>query len=67
MELENHLRECRNEKGVSQQEVADAVNVDRRSILRYEKGDRIPNLQTAIRLFMYYEKTVNELFELTSK
>lgn len=65
--LENHLRECRAEKGVSQQEVADAVHVDRRSILGYEKGSRVPSLQTAIRLSKYYKKTVNEIFEFVKE
>lgn len=65
--LKNRLRECRAEKGVSQQEVADAVHVDRRSILGYEKGSRVPSLQTAIRLSIYYGKTVNEIFNFVKE
>ena|GEM_PF-758580 len=64
VEVENQLRECRREKGVSQQDVADAIKVDRRSIIRYENGVRTPTLATALRLSDYYERPVNDIFHL---
>ena len=63
-EVENHLKECRKEKGVSQRDVADAIKVDRRSIIRYENGVRTPTLATALRLSEYYGRPVNDIFHL---
>lgn len=65
--LENHLKECRTEKGVSQQDVADAVNISRESVLKYETGKSNPTLRTALRLSEYYNRTVNEIFTITEE
>lgn len=64
MHVENSLRECREEKGVSQLEVASATSINSSSICSYESGERVPGLANALRLSAYYRKTVNELFRL---
>lgn len=62
MHVENSLRECRKEKGVSQLEVASATGINSSSISSYESGERIPGLANALRLSAYYDKFVNDLF-----
>lgn len=64
MIVENCLKECREEKGVSREAVADAVNVTTKTIYRYETGNQMPKLDSALRLSAYYGKTVNALFKL---
>ena len=46
----NRLEKLRTDKGMSRQELADAVKVTRVSIYRYECGDRVPDLSIANRL-----------------
>ena len=48
------LRELRNSAGVTQQELADAVNVSSHSISRFESGARVPDLETAVRIADFF-------------
>lgn len=43
--LHHFLREVREEKGYSQEEVAEKLNVSLKTIYRYEKGEIIPKLK----------------------
>lgn len=60
----NRLEELRREKGVSQAEVAKAVNVSRRTMERYESGEALPRIDTAYRLALYHQKTVYDVFQM---
>lgn len=55
------LRKCRAEKHISQQEVADAVGVDRVTIKNYENGITAPSYETAWRLADYYGVSLDAL------
>lgn len=44
------LRRARSKKGLSQQQLADALNVDRSTIAKWETGDRQPDTATLARL-----------------
>lgn len=48
------LRGLRGKKHVSQQEVADAVGVERVTIKNYENGLTVPSYETAWKLADYY-------------
>ena len=44
------LRRARSKKGLSQQQLADALNVDRSTVAKWETGDRQPDTATLARL-----------------
>lgn len=44
------LRRARIEKGLSQQQLADALNVDRSTVTKWETGNRQPDAETLARL-----------------
>ena len=44
------LRELRQEKGMTQQQIATLLNLKQQSYLRYENGTGEPSLNTLIRL-----------------
>ena len=58
MSLKN-LKLLRNEKGVSQQKVAEAVKTNQQSIHRYENGDYEPDIQTLILLADYFDTSID--------
>ena len=55
------LRQLRLQMGSTQQEVADALGMDRSTLNKYETGDRIPNMLTVRRLAAFYGISVDEL------
>ncbi len=51
------LVEARNERGLSQSEVARALGFDRRQIWQYENGVALP-LENFTKLAMFYQKPI---------
>jgi putative transcriptional regulator len=52
---------------MSQQQLADSVNVSRQTIVSIEKGDYAPSVKLALLLAKKLNATVEELFELEVK
>jgi putative transcriptional regulator len=57
-----NLRLARIEKNLSQQELADLVNVTRQTIGLIEKGDYNPTLNLCIKIARTLNKTLDQLF-----
>jgi len=57
-----NLRLARVEKNLSQQELADLVNVTRQTIGLIEKGDYNPTLNLCIKIARALNKTLDQLF-----
>ena len=55
------LKELRIQKGLSQQDLGDAIGVTKVSICGYENGTRLPNLEKLVSLAEELE-TTTELF-----
>ena len=55
----NKLRLLRNEKGISQQTLADAVGVSQPSIFKYETTNVEPDIETLKRMADYFETSVD--------
>ena len=65
MENKNHigtkLFKIRNEKGETQEHVAECVGITYVSLSRYENGQRMPKMDILARLAEHYGVTVDEL------
>lgn len=59
----NQLEKLRTAKGMSRQALADAAQVARVSIGRYEKGDRVPDLNIANRLAKAIGCSIEDLID----
>ena len=57
-----NLRLARVEQNLSQQELADLVNVTRQTIGLIEKGDYNPTLNLCIKIARALNKTLDQLF-----
>lgn len=67
MILGSRIKSLRKEKGLTQQELADLVNVTKVSICCYEKGNRTPNLETLMDLASVLNTTPNYLLGVDIK
>lgn len=61
-EKPNNLLEARKSAGLSRNKAAEDLNVDPKTLYRYEHGTQCPNVYVAIRLSDYYHRAVKELF-----
>ena len=66
--LGTQLMEARRARGLTQQAVADALNVARTTVVAMEKGDRRPRASPSwCRLAALYGRTVGDLVRATSR
>jgi len=61
-EVITKIKEYRQNAGLKQEELAEAVGVRRETIFRLEKGLYNPSLKLAMDIAKYFEVTVEELF-----
>ena len=61
MELKDQLAELRNKKGLSQIAAAEALNVSRQAISRWETGASAPGTENLIELSRLYGVSMDEL------
>jgi putative transcriptional regulator len=60
--MQNDVRALRTASGLSQLELAEALNVSRQTINSIETGRYTPSLPLAIALARYFGATVEEVF-----
>ncbi len=65
MTLGKRLKQVRVEKGFSQAEVADFLNISRQSISRWETDKAYPDLDNLVELSKYYEVSIDEILTET--
>lgn len=63
--LENRIRVLRAEKNISQSELAEAIEVSRKTISTIEVARFIPSTVIALKLARYFDVPVEEIFSLT--
>ncbi len=54
------LRELRKEKGLTQEQLAEVLNVSGRTVSRWETGTNMPDLSVLIQIAEFYEVEVKE-------
>lgn len=57
------LKELRKEKGLTQEQLAETLNVSGRTVSRWETGSNIPDLDTLIELADFYSVDIRELID----
>ena len=60
--MRNEVRTLRTDRGLSQQQLAEAMDVSRQTVNSIEKERYTPSLPLAIALARYFDKTVEEVF-----
>ncbi|MEG0091410.1 MAG: helix-turn-helix transcriptional regulator [Oscillospiraceae bacterium] len=57
------LKTLRKEKGLTQEQIAEIVNVSNRTISRWENGNNMPDLDVLIQLSDYYKIELREILD----
>jgi putative transcriptional regulator len=60
--VKNRLRDLRHERGLSQAELAEAIEVSRQTIIAIEADKYDPSLPMAYRLAAFFEVPAEDLF-----
>jgi putative transcriptional regulator len=60
--VRNDVRELRTGRGLSQGELAAALDVSRQTVISIEKGRYVPSLPLALALARFFGKSVEDVF-----
>src|SRR5262252_6415999 len=60
----NRLRELRQERGLTQEQLAADLDVTRHTILALEVGRYVPSIELALRLAAYFDRPLETIFWL---
>lgn len=61
MEFNNKLYDLRKQKGFSQEELANRLNVSRQTVSKWEVGDSTPDLEKLVAISELFEISLDEL------
>ncbi|MDD7793020.1 helix-turn-helix transcriptional regulator [Clostridium sp. 'White wine YQ'] len=62
--FKTNLKVLRAEKNITQEKLAEDVDVSRGTILEIERGTFNPSLKLAFKIAQYFDKRVDDIFEL---
>jgi putative transcriptional regulator len=60
--MKNKLEQIRKQRGVSQEELAEALEVSRQTIGSLENGRYNPSIILAFKISKYFEMSIEEIF-----
>ena len=60
--MKNRLEEIRKQRGIKQEELAEAMDVSRQTISSLENGRYNPSVILAIKLARYFQMKVEDIF-----
>jgi putative transcriptional regulator len=59
----NHLEELRKQRGIRQEDLAQALGVSRQTVISLEKGKYNPSLSLAFKLARYFGLSIEDIFD----
>ena len=62
--MKNKIKQFREEKNISQQELAELLNVSRQTINSIENGKFDPSLNLTIKIVRFFKKDLEEIFQM---
>ena len=65
--MKNCMKELRQEKGLSQEKMAEMLGVSRQTIISIEQGRYNPSLPFSIQIARFFNTTVEEVFIFEEK
>ncbi len=63
MKIGTFLKELRTERGLTQEKLAETLNVSRRTVSRWETGFNLPDLDILVIMADYYQVDLRELLD----
>ncbi len=65
--MRTSIKALRQERGISQAELAEAMGVSRQTIISIENERYVASLPLASRIARYFGKTIEEVFDLSGE
>ena len=62
--ISNQVYELRTKTSTTQEELAQAVQVTRQTIIAIEKGNYTPSVLLALKISKFFKKSIEEVFEI---
>ncbi len=66
-DMRTSIKALRQERGISQAELAEAMGVSRQTIISIENERYVASLPLAYRIAHYFGKTIEEVFDLSGE
>ena len=60
--MKNRLEDLRKQRGIKQEDLANALNVSRQTIGSLENGRYNPSIQLAFKIARYFDMSIEEIF-----
>lgn len=64
MTLDNHIKQLRLEKDITQEEFAQSLGISRQTVIAMEKGNYTPSLLLAMQIAKFFALPVEKVFIL---
>ena len=64
MEMGKEIRRLRNDRGITQEALAAALNVTAQTVSKWECGTSMPDVQTLPEIAVYFGVTIDQLFAM---
>ena len=64
MEMGKEIRRLREDRGITQEALAEALNVTAQSVSKWERGTSIPDVQMLPQIAVYFGVTIDQLFAM---
>jgi len=65
--MKNRLKELREDNDLTQEQCAKIAYISKNSYIRYERGERIPPLDTIALFAKYYKTSIDYISNLTDE
>ena len=63
--IENRVCELRVDRGVTQEDLAEAIGVSRQTIIALEKGKYTPSIMLALKIANFFKLPVEKIFTIS--
>ncbi len=63
--ISNQVNKLRTDKGVTQEELAEKVQVSRQTIIAIEKGNYTPSILLALKISKFFNLPVEKIFKIS--
>ena len=65
MEMGKEIRRLRNDRGLTQEALAAALNVSPQTVSKWECGNSVPDVQLLPEIAVYFGVSIDQLFAMT--
>jgi putative transcriptional regulator len=62
--MENNLKELRQKQNLTQEELAQILNITRQTIIAIERNKYDPTLRLALKIAQFFETDIEKIFKL---